>query len=138
MRCSAIAIFTYPKTLEEMKIICEISTRLTHSHKWAIIGALQQCFALRQALQNTKSTRSFDFDSYFNSIITFVHDLERNYDSLDHFNSENIEMCSKSTQKSFLMYMEQKNELYKHKKKSNGHHKHHHHHHHHQPIQNHK
>ena len=128
IRCSAIALFTYAKSVDEMRVMCELSTRLTHAHKWAIIGSLQQCYALRLALETTKSWRTFDFDGFYHSIVTFVHDLERNFDSLDQINAQHLDACSSGTRAGFMQYAEQKSEIVKLKKKHSHHHHHHHHH----------
>lgn len=136
MRCSAVALITYSRSVDEMRVVCELSTRVTHTHKWAIIGALQQCYALRLALETTKSWRSFDFDAFYHAIVVFVHDLERNYDTLDQINSQHLDTFSAGTRQSFSSYLEQKsNEIGKTKKKSHRHNHfgiHHHHHHHNQ------
>ena len=130
MRCTAIALFCYSKSLDEMRIVCELATRMTHAHKWAILGALQQWYALRLALESTRSWRSYDFDAFYHSITMFVYDLERNFDSLDQMNEQRLDSCSKATRDSFNSYLEQKSELNKNKKKNHRNHHHNHHNHH--------
>lgn len=111
MRCSPIALFTYSNSLEEMKLICELSTRISHTHIWAVIGAMQQCYAIRLALLTNKSQYSFDFDNFFTQILEFVCDLELNYDILDQLKIENFEKYSINSQKNILFYFEQKTQM---------------------------
>ena len=92
IRCTPIALFSYNKSIEEMKLICELSTKITHSHDWAVIGAMQQSYAIREALNHSKSSiDSFDLDVFYNNIIDFVIDLEANYKLSDKINYEKEE-----------------------------------------------
>ncbi|CAF0728980.1 unnamed protein product [Brachionus calyciflorus] len=107
MRCSPIALYTFSKSLEEMKIICELSTRITHNHKLAVLGAWQQCFAIRLALQTSKVYCSIDFDNFFYQILNFVNDLENNYENLDEAKYENLDKYSQSLRENIFLYLEQ-------------------------------
>ena len=108
MRCSPIALFTYSKSLEEMKLACELATRITHTHIWSVLGALQQCYAIRLALYSVKTAHSFDFDEFMLNVISFVCDIEKKYELLDATNKDKLLMFSESMQASFLLYLEQK------------------------------
>lgn len=113
MRCSPIALYTFAQTVDEMKVICELATKLTHTHIWGLVGALQQCYAIRLALLSTKSAHSFDFDNYFMDILHFVCECEKNFHKSDEDIRENLQKYSnKCIQKNFSLYMEQK-ESYK-------------------------
>jgi ADP-ribosylglycohydrolase len=112
IRCSPIALFTYNKSLEEMKLICELSTKITHSQDWAVIGAMQQCYAIREALNHSKlSIDSFDLDVFYMKIVDFVVDLEENYKLSDKINYENLENLPVSLKKNFLLYLNQKTQM---------------------------
>lgn len=112
VRCAPIALFTYYKSLDEMKLICELTTKLTHSHDWAVIGAMQQCFAIREALNHSRATSdSFDLDVYFTRIIEFVSDLERNYKLNDKYNYENLSKYSPNLKTNFMLYLNQKTQM---------------------------
>jgi ADP-ribosylglycohydrolase len=113
MRCSPIALYTFALTLDEMKVICELSTKLTHTHIWGLVGALQQCYAIRLALLSTKSAHSFDFDNYFMDILHFVCECEKSFRQSDEETKESgARYANKCIQKNFSLYMEQK-ESYK-------------------------
>ena len=114
VRCAPIALFTYNKSIDEMKLICELTTKITHSHDWAVIGAMQQCFAIREALNHTKqSTDSFDLDIFYKRIIDFFSDLEKNYKYIDKYNYENINKYSTSLKSNFMLYLNQKTQMLK-------------------------
>jgi ADP-ribosylglycohydrolase len=92
-----------------MKVICELTTKLTHTHIWGLVGALQQCYAIRLALLSTKSAHSFDFDNYFMEILHFVCECEKNFHKADEEIKENLEKYSnKCIQKNVSLYVEQK------------------------------
>ena len=108
MRCAPIALFTHSKSLEEMKLTCELATKLTHTHILGVIGAMQQCYAVRLALLANRSPYSFDFDSFFHNIINYVCELEKTYNLSDQEHYENREKYSKNLQDNLMMYLEQK------------------------------
>ncbi len=85
-----------------------MSTKLTHCQKWTVIASLQQCFAIKLLIESRKSFNSFDYDDYYKRVLHFVGDLERTYSKLDEINEQNLEKCSKSTQESFKIYLNQK------------------------------
>ena len=113
MRASPIALFTCSKPVDEMKLTCELATRLTHTHIWAVIGALQQCYAVRLALLNNRSCETFDFDAYYSSIVEFVADLEREHTLDDQIRYKNKEKYSDPLQKNLEINLEQKVRLIK-------------------------
>jgi ADP-ribosylglycohydrolase len=109
MRCSPIALFTSMRTTDEMKLACELSTRITHTHTWSIVGALQQCYAIRILLTTNKQPNSFDFNDYFSRVTTFVHDIEKKFELMDAGIKEKMHMFSDNMQDNYLLYLEQKN-----------------------------
>jgi ADP-ribosylglycohydrolase len=111
MRCSPIALFTCTRPLDEMKLMCELSTKLTHTHMWAVIGALQQCYAVRLALISSKSSYTFDFDAFYTNIVEFVVELERSYYRLDQLKYLNMSNYTASIQKNLRLYLQQKYEI---------------------------
>jgi len=112
VRCAPIALFTYFKSMEEMRLICELSTKLTHNHDWAVIGAIQQCYAVREALNHSKVSHEwFDLDIYFLQIVELVEDLEMNFKMLDKINYENMAKYSPSLVRNFLLYLNQKTQM---------------------------
>ena len=108
MRCSPIALYTFSRSIDEMKLNCELVTKLTHTHIWSVIGSYQQCFAIREALHSNRSAQSFDFDAYYLNIINFVSELETNYHKSDQIYYENVEKYPKNMQDNFILYLEQK------------------------------
>lgn len=111
MRCFPIALFTYYKPLEEMIITCELQTRLTHTHMWAIIGSQLQCFAIREVLNSNSTEHSFDFDSYFLNILNFVMDLEKGFKFAETLYYTKIDTYSNVMQKNLYSYFEQKERM---------------------------
>lgn len=108
MRCVPIALFTFLKPLNEMKMVCELSTKITHTHKFAVIGALQQCFSIRLALYANKHNSLFDLDNFYVKILNFVYDLELNYECQDKSNLIHSNSYSEVLKENVLSYLEQK------------------------------
>lgn len=94
-----------------MKLACELSTRLTHTHIWSVLGAMQQCYAIRLALNCHKPPHLFDFDDYFLKIISFVHDIESKFETHDLIVKEHLDSYSESLQDSFSIYINQKSQI---------------------------
>ena len=108
MRCVPIALFTFLKPLNEMKIACELSTKITHTHKFAVIGALQQCFSIRLALYANKYNNLLDLDNFYLKILNFVYDLELNFESQDQISLSHSNGYSESLKENIILYLEQK------------------------------
>lgn len=123
MRCAPIALFTFLRPIDEMKIVCELTTKITHSHKFAVIGALQQCFSIRLALYANKNNNLFNLDNFYLKILNFVYDLEQNYEFQDQMNIKHLNEYSEVLKQTVMSYMEQKkiwyNEKQLNKKKQN-------------------
>jgi ADP-ribosylglycohydrolase len=108
MRCSPIALFTSMRTTDEMKLACELSTRITHTHTWSIVGALQQCYAIRILLTTNKTPNTFDFNDYFARVTSFVHDIEKKFELMDACTKDKMHMFTDNMQADYLLYLEQK------------------------------
>jgi hypothetical protein len=106
-------MFTLNKSIDEMNIMNEMFTKITHNQKWTIIASLQQSYAIRLLLENIKPPSFFDYDEFFTKIYKFVCDFEKKFNILDEINYENIDHYSKDLQKIFHIYIEQKNNFNK-------------------------
>ncbi|RNA23136.1 poly(ADP-ribose) glycohydrolase ARH3-like [Brachionus plicatilis] len=108
MRCAPIALFTFLKPLDEMKIFCELCTKITHTHKFAVIGAVQQCFTIRLALYANKNNNLFDLENFYLKILNFVYDLELNYEFQDQIKAKNLNEYPEVLKENVMSYLEQK------------------------------
>ena len=119
VRSFPIALFTYCKSLEEMALASELSTRLTHTHIWSVIGAHQQTYAVREAFNNNVPDHSFDFNAYFLKVIRYVVSLEKAYENADGVFYERSQEFSENMQKNLFVYLGQKELANRTKERSN-------------------
>ena len=102
-------MYTLNRSIDEMNLMNEMFTRITHNQKWTIIASLQQSYAIRLLLENVKPPNFFDYDEFYMKIYKFVWDFEKKFNNLDEINFDNIKNYSKDLQKIFHTYLEQKN-----------------------------
>lgn len=118
-RCFPIALITYCRSLDEMVVASELETRLTHSHIWAVLGAQQQSYAIREAFNNSLPGHSFDFENYFLKIYQFVSQLEIHYEKADRLFYEKSQNYSMNMQTNLFTYLQQKERVNQNNEPSN-------------------
>lgn len=79
MRAAPLGLYTAHLSIEEMIVLGTLATKLTHYHRFAVIGGLIQCFAVRLAIksdQHDVQSHQFFID-FFKKIIDFTELIEK-------------------------------------------------------------